>query len=131
MAFARAVEQVEAKDSPDDKNRVARTVHAEVRQLIGRKALRMKRPKACFIAEKRSSCHGHAPREKGFNWRIQPDNGNPLRSEKLRSALLCVSAATKCEHDGFFRFCCASNGGAQLIRFEGAESRFAEAIEEF
>src|SRR4029077_15610042 len=49
--------------------------------------------------------------------------------KKLRSAGLCVGAAAKSEHGGFFQLGNAAQHRAHLVRFDLPESRFAETLE--
>src|SRR5216684_5187636 len=120
-----------AQDFRDNLSGFAGTVHAVVGELIGRETLGVERAEAGFIAEKGTAGHGHASREQNFDGRIQPQNRGAGSAQEFGAARLRVGAAAKGENGAFFHLCGAAEGCAELIRFDLAESRFAEAFENF
>jgi hypothetical protein len=126
-----AGEDAEPQDVGYDERRFAGAVHAVVGELIRRNSLRMQSAKARFVAEERPASHGHATRKQSFDWRIEPDHGNALRSQKFGRTRLGVGAASECEYGRFTQFERAAKRGAELRGFQQAEGRFAVALEKF
>lgn len=130
MGFFWAVEETEMKDFRDDESGIGGAVHAVIGELVGRNALCMELAKTGFIAKKRPAGHSHAAREERFDGRVEPNDGNILRAEKFRSALLRVSSTAEGEYNRFFGFRCAAKNDAELFRLKRAEGRFTKAFEE-
>jgi hypothetical protein len=130
MCFAATChDNAAAEDFCYDLSGIAGAVHTMIRQLIRGKTLRMERAKAGFIAKERAAGHGHTAGKQKLDGRIEPQNRDAGVSQKFRAAGLSVSAASEREDGGFFKFGSAAQGCAQLIRFDLAKSRFAEALE--
>lgn len=130
MCFAATCrDNAAAEDFRDDLSGITGTVHAIVRELIRGKALRMESAEAGFIAKERAAGHGHAAREEKFDRRIEPENRNSGGSQKFGATGLGVRAAAESEDCGFLVLGGAAESGAELIRFDLAKSRFAEAFE--
>jgi hypothetical protein len=117
------------EDFRDDLSRIARAVHSKVSKPIRRKTLRVERAKARLIAKEWTASHGHATREKKFDGRIEPQDWDPGIAKEFGAAGLCVSAAAEREDSGFLKFGSTAESGTQLIRFDLAKRRFAEALE--
>src|SRR5260370_31035512 len=109
----------------------AGAVHAIIGKLIGRETLRVERAEAGFVAEKRAAGHGHASREQNFDGGIQPQNRDGGSAQKIWAAWLRIGAAAEGQNSAFSQLRGAAERGAKLIRFDLAESRFAEAFENF
>ena len=118
-----------AQDFRDNLGWFAGAVHPVVSKLIRRKTLRVESAEAGFVAEKRTAGHGHAARQENFDGRIQPQNGSSGSAQKIGAALLRVSAATEGENGAFFELRSATERSAELVRFDLAESEFAESFE--
>ena len=130
MCFAATCpDNAPAEDFRDDLSGIARAVHTKVSKLIRRKTLGVESAKAGFIAKKRTASHGHATREEKLDGRIKPQHGSASIAEEFRAAGLGVGAAAEREDGGLFEFPSAAEGRAQLIRFDLAKRRFAEALE--
>src|SRR5260370_42660525 len=84
-----------------------------------------------FAPENGWAGHGHARRKQNFNGGIQPQNRDGGSAQKIWAAWLCVGAAAECQNRAFSQLRGAAERGAKLIRFDLAESRFAEAFENF
>src|SRR5713101_4372536 len=82
-----------------------------------------------FVAEKRTAGHGHAARKENFDGRVQPQDGSAGSAQKIGAARLRVSAAAEGENGAFFELHGAAERSAELVRFDLAESEFAEAFE--
>ena len=119
-----------AENFRDDLGGFAGTVNAIVGELIGRQTLRVERAEAGFIAKKRAPGHGHATREEDVERGVQPEDGRMRSTEKFGAAGLRVGSAAESEDGAFFVFGGASQGGAELIGFDLAESRLAESFED-
>ncbi len=118
-----------AQDFRDNLGWFAGAVHPVVSKLIRRKTLRVESAEAGFVAEKRTAGHGHTARQENFDGRIQPQNGSSGSAQKIGAALLRVSAATEGENGAFFELRSATERSAELVRFDLAESEFAESFE--
>ncbi len=118
-----------AQDFRDNLGWFAGAVHAVVGKLIGREALGVESAEAGFVAEKRTAGHGHAARKENFDGRIQPQDGSAGSAQKIGAARLRVSAAAEGENGAFFQLHGAAERSAELVRFDLAESEFAEAFE--
>src|SRR5216683_7699249 len=99
-----AGEDAEAEYVGYDERGFASAIHAIIGELVRGQALRVKVAKARFIAEKWAAGHSHAAREQSFDRRIEPDDGHPLGSQKIRCAGLRVGAAAESEHCRFTQF---------------------------
>jgi len=118
-----------AQDFRDNLGWFAGAVHAVVGKLIGREALGVESAEAGFVAEKRTAGHGHTARKENFDGRIQPQDGSAGSAQKIGAARLRVSAAAEGENGAFFQLHGAAERSAELVRFDLAESEFAEAFE--
>ena len=85
---------------------------------------------AGFIAEERTSGHGHAPGKQKLDGRIEPEDRGAGVPQKFRAAGLSVRTTTQRENGGFLELGSAAQGGAQLIGFDLAKGRFAEPLED-
>jgi len=130
MGCARSGHDAAAKDLGDDASRFSGTVDAIIGELIRRKALRVKRTKAGFVAEKRTASHGRAAGEKDLDWRIEPKDSDTGVAKEVRAACLRIGAAAKSEDGALLELGGASESGAQLIGFELAKGRFTVTFEE-
>jgi hypothetical protein len=119
-----------AQNFRDDLGGLAGTVHAVIGKLIRRETLSVQRAEAGFVTEKRTAGHGHATRKQNFDGRIQPQNRDAGSAQKIRAAWLRVGAAAKGDNGAFFELRGAAESSAELIRFDLAEGRFAEAFED-
>jgi hypothetical protein len=117
-----------AEDFRDDLGGIARAVHSKVSELIRGKTLRMKCAETGFIAKERTSGHGHAPGKQKLDGRIKPENWGAGVSQKFRAAGLSVRTTAQREDRGFLELGGAAQGGAQLIGFDLAKGRLAEAL---
>jgi len=106
-------------------------VDAIVRELIGRQPLLVECAETGFVAKERAAGHGHAAGKKNLERGIQPEDGSAGSAEELGAAGLRVSAAAEGEDGALLVLGSAAQGGAELIGFHLAESRFAEALEDF
>jgi hypothetical protein len=118
-----------SKDFRDHLSGIARAVHPKIGKLVRRKPLRVKGAKTGFIAKEWTAGHGHAAREKKFDGRIEPQNGDTGVSQKFRTTGLGIRASAEREDCGFLQFGSAPKSGAKLVSFDLAKSRFAEAFE--
>src|SRR5882724_680864 len=119
-----------AENFRNDLGGFAGAVNAIVGELIGRQALGIECAKAGFIAEKRAPGHGHATREENVDGGDQPEDGSVRSAKEIRAAGLRVGSTAESEDGGFFVFGGTAHGGAELIGFDLAESRLAEALED-
>src|SRR4029077_12721731 len=119
-----------AENLRDDLGGFAGAVNAIVGELIGRQALNVERAEAGFIAEERAAGHGHATREEDVERRVQPEDRSVRSAKEIRTTGLRVSSPTEGEDGAFFVFGGATECGAELIGFNLAESRLAEAFED-
>jgi len=126
-----AGEDAKAENICYDQRRFARAIDAVIRKLVRGNALGMQGAKAGLVTEERAAGHGHATRKQSFDWRIEPDDRNALRSQKVRRACLGVGATAEGEYAGFAQFECTAERGAELRGFEQAEGRFTVAFEKF
>src|SRR3974390_589905 len=129
QAFGNSCEP-SAQNFSNDGGRIAGTVHAKISELIGRDALGVKRAEAGFVLEKRTSGHRSAASEKDFDRRVEPNDRDTRIAEKLRCALLCVGASTKCENRGFAALYRATECGAKLLGFQLTAGWLAITFEE-
>lgn len=132
MGFAGAAwDEVEAQDFGDDAGGFAGAINAVIGELVGRKTLCVECAEAGFVAEERAAGHRHAAAEQDFYGSIQPHDRHTCGSKKFWGALLGVGAAAESEHDRFFLFEDAAEGGTKLIGFDLAKRGLAEAFENF
>ena len=128
MGFAAgAGDNSEAQDFGDRLRGIDGAVDAVVGELIGRQTLGVEGAKTGFVAEERAASHGHATAQQDFRWGVEPEDGNACGAKKFGAAGLRVGAATEGENYAGLIFRGAAQGGAELIGFELAERRFAEA----
>jgi hypothetical protein len=106
-------------------------VHSKVGLLIRGEALGMQGSKTGLIAKQRPSGHDHTPGQEGIDGSVKPEDWRAGSAEEIGAAGLGVSTASQGENSAFPLFRGAAECGAQLICFDLAKGRLAQALEYF